>query len=133
MWDEKQVLALGLNFAVTPTTIPIEAIIASTEATAWKLDTQTAEKLRFHISTVLQRASITKCNLLRYLRKVVKPLRSDESIVILPANKGNSTVVMVKSEYDEKLGVMLFSSTIIQVAKEERILQPVLRGRWLRC
>lgn len=31
--DEKQVLALGLNFAVTPRTIPTETIIASTEAT----------------------------------------------------------------------------------------------------
>lgn len=32
--DEEQVLALGLNFAVTPKTVPTEKIIAATEVTA---------------------------------------------------------------------------------------------------
>ena len=41
--DEKQVLALGLNFAVTPKTIPTETIIASTEAIARRMESQTAE------------------------------------------------------------------------------------------
>ena len=89
--NEKQILALGLNFAVTPRT---ETIIASTEATAKKLDTQTAEKLRAHVSTVLQKSSPPKGNLPGHLRRAVRALREDESIVILPADKGNSTVVM---------------------------------------
>lgn len=52
--EEKQVLALGLNYAVTPKAIPTASIIASTEATAKQLDTYSADKLRTGISKVLQ-------------------------------------------------------------------------------
>ena len=54
--DEKQVLALGLNFAVTPKAIPTLTIIANMEATARRLDSERAEKLRSHVSNVLQKA-----------------------------------------------------------------------------
>ena len=52
--DERKVLALGLNYAVTPRTIPTSNIIAATEATAKQLDTDAAEKLRAGVSKVLQ-------------------------------------------------------------------------------
>ena len=116
--DEKQVLALGLNFAVTPKSIPTDTIIANTEATARRLDAQTAEKLRSHVSTVLQRASLPKCNLATHLRRAVRSLREDKSIVILPADKGNSTVVMNRCEYDEKLTTMLSDSTYKRLKKD---------------
>ena len=45
--DEKRVLALGLNFAVTPKTIPVPDVIAATEATARQADPDTAERLRW--------------------------------------------------------------------------------------
>ena len=61
--DEKQVLALGLNFAVTPKDIPMKGIIAATEATARRLDTQIAEKLRANVSRILQTSSPPECNL----------------------------------------------------------------------
>ena len=43
---ELQVLALGLNYAISASTIPVNEIIASTEAVARKLDSNTAEQLR---------------------------------------------------------------------------------------
>ena len=52
--DEERVLALGLNYAVPPKTIPTDVIIAATEATAKQLDSRTAETLRSKISRALQ-------------------------------------------------------------------------------
>ena len=44
--EEKQVLALGLNYAVTPKAIPAAEIISATETAARRLNTDTAERLR---------------------------------------------------------------------------------------
>jgi len=41
----------------------------------------------------------------------MKALRSDMNIVILPADKGNSTVVMNRKEYDEKITQIISDST----------------------
>ena len=42
-------------------------------------------------------------------------MRNDESIVILPADKGNATVVMDRTDYDEKVNSILNSVTYIHV------------------
>ena len=44
--DEERLLALVLNFAVTPRRIPYHEIIAATESTARQLDAEKAKKLR---------------------------------------------------------------------------------------
>ena len=105
--DEKKVLALGLNYAVTPRMIPVHNIIAATEATAKQLDTTTAEKLRAGVSQVLQSSKAPKSNLPSHLRKAAKELRNDHNIVVLPADKGNATVVMDRKDYVEKIEDML--------------------------
>ena len=67
-------LALGLNFAVTPKQIPIFEIIAATEATASQLDSETAQRLRHRVSSILSTAKPPKSNLSRELQKAVKNL-----------------------------------------------------------
>lgn len=42
-------------------------------------------------------------NVDRRLRSAISDLRKDESIIILPADKGNTTVVMDKTDYREKM------------------------------
>lgn len=116
--DEKQVLTLGLNYAVMPKTIPNKTIIASTGAIARRMDSQTAEKLRSLVSTALQKATLRKFNLPRHLQEVVRALRRDESIVIVPVDKGNSTVVMDRSEYYENLEVILSDNTDRKLKKD---------------
>ena len=37
----------------------------------------------------------------------LKNLREDESVVIVPVDKGRSTVVMDRSEYDQKIRTLL--------------------------
>ena len=53
---EEEVLALGLSFAITPSRIPYEEIVAATEALAHRIDQQTADTLRLKIGGVLQNA-----------------------------------------------------------------------------
>ena len=113
--EEKQVLALGLNYAVTPKAIPTASIIASTEATAKQFDTDSAHKLRAGISKVLQSSKPPKGNLTSHLRRAATELRKDRNIVILPTDKGNVTVVMDKKEYIEKLEHMLEDGTYSKI------------------
>ena len=44
-------------------------------------------------------------------RKALKELRSREDEVILPADKGNATVVIKKSDYDRRMRGMLGDAT----------------------
>ena len=105
--EEEQVLVLGLNFAVTPKQIPIADIIAPTEATARKMDALSANRLRAGVSEVLKGAKPPNSNLSGGMRRAVKSLKQDESIAILPADKGNATVVLDRTEYDDKLRSLL--------------------------
>ena len=113
--DENEVLALGLNYTITPKEVPVAQIVAATEATAKQLNTDTAEKLRSVISTILQSANPPppppKSNLPSHLRQAANTLRKDQSIVILPADKGNVTVVMNREEYTDKIKTMLSDGT----------------------
>ena len=51
---EEEVLALRLSFAVAPRNVPIEEIIAATEATAHRQDPSTAHTLRTEIAEALK-------------------------------------------------------------------------------
>ena len=104
---EKEALALGLNFAVTPKRIPTFEIIAATEATASQLDSETAQLLRHRVSSILSTAKTPRSNLSRELQKAVKNLREDRNIVILPADKGNATVILDQVDYAAKMELLL--------------------------
>ena len=41
--DEKEVLALGFNYSITPRTVPVSDVIAATEASAQQLPTELAD------------------------------------------------------------------------------------------
>ena len=100
---EKEALALGLNVAVTPQWIPTFEIIAATEATASQLESETAQLLRHRVSSILSTAKPPRSNLSGELQKAVKNLREDRNIVILPADKGNATVILDQADYAAKM------------------------------
>ena len=52
-------------------------------------------------------------------QKGLKEVRSLEDEVILPADKGNVTVVMRRSDYDEKMRGMLDDTTTYKKLKKE--------------
>ena len=82
-------------------------IITATEATARSLDSQSDDRLRFGVSHTFRVAKPLPANFDRKLHMAVKALKRDKDIIILPADKGNVTVVMDRSEYEEKLNGML--------------------------
>ena len=94
-------LALGLNFAVAPKRVPYREIIASTEATGRQLDQDRAKQLRICVSGALHKARPPPSNLSKGMRQAIKDLKQDTEIVILPADKGNATVVMNQPECDK--------------------------------
>ena len=105
--EEEMALVLGLNFAVTPKQIPITDIVARTKATARKLDALSTDRLRTGVSEVLKRAKPPDYNLSGGMQRAVKSLKQDESIAILPADKGNTTVILDRMKYDDKLRSLL--------------------------
>ena len=54
------------------------------------------------VSLTLQNSKPPKDNLSKDERKALKELQSDTSIVILPADKGRSTVILNREDYLEK-------------------------------
>jgi len=97
------VLALGMNFALTPNRIPTSDIITATEATARCLDPVIADQLRAGVSRALASSIVPKSNLTYAQCAALKDLRKDDGIVILPADKGNATVILDKDEYSKKM------------------------------
>ena len=55
------------------------------------------------MSSILSTAKPPKSNLSRQLQKAVKNLREDRDIVILPADKGNATVILDQTDYAAKM------------------------------
>ena len=93
---ETSLLAKG----VTPHTIPLEDIIANVEA-AWLLPLEQVENVRIKMSCILNKAPKPISSLSTQERKVIKILSTDKSIVILPADKGNATVVILTEHYNK--------------------------------
>ena len=60
---------------------------------------------------ILRRAKPPKDNLKKEQRKALKEMKYLENEVILPADKGNATVVMRREDYSTKLKGMLETST----------------------
>ena len=75
-------------------------MIAAPEAFAHRLDPQTPNKLRMGVCNVLSKAKPPTDNIGRGMRRALRGLKCDSSIVILPADKGNITVIMDRKDYD---------------------------------
>ena len=108
---------MGLNYAPVPTKFPLQDTIASIEEVAKQLPKDDADDLRGRVYGILRSAKLPKDNLRKDHRKALKELRSLEDEVILPADKGNATVVM-RSDYDEKMRGMLDDTTTYKKLKK---------------
>ena len=104
---EKSILTLGLNFVPVPTSIPEKTIIAETEAVARSLEEEDAAKLRSAVQSCLNNPKLPKSNLTKCQMLAFRQLEKDKNIVILPADKGNATVVLNKDDYNQKMNDLL--------------------------
>ena len=95
-------LSKGLNFAITPTTLPVEEIIAGTEVVAKYMTETAAVELRGEVVRTIKRAKLPKTNISKGERVALQTLKPDNSIIVLPADKGRAMVIMNTAKYREK-------------------------------
>ena len=95
---------------MTPKHIPTEAIVSSVEAVLSRqreLSESAKDNIRSRIASTIQSSSLTDSNLTKDERQALKRLKTDENIVILPADKGRVTVVMDKTDYYDKMDTLV--------------------------
>ncbi|KAL0269180.1 UNVERIFIED_CONTAM: hypothetical protein PYX00_006992 [Menopon gallinae] len=119
-------LAKGQNFAITPNRIPVEDIITRVEATIQLLPSATAEEIRSETVHLLKRTKPPKTNIPPKELQAIKNLKRNQDIIILPADKGNATVILNKTDYQEKMEQLLENSTYTKTKKDPT--QNILRN-----
>ncbi len=83
--------------------MPTKDIIVATEIACKNLPPTEAAKLRTEVASTIKSAKIPSSNLSRNELKALKKLKKEDSIVILPADKGRATVVMDKEKYEDQV------------------------------
>ncbi|XP_072025331.1 uncharacterized protein [Amphiura filiformis] len=107
--SELSVLVKGLNFAVTPAKLPVVDIVTSTESACRKLPPGEAGELRAKVVNLVTRPNCNKIdsNLSKEEREALQQLLKDQSIQILPADKGRLVVILNSQEYNRKCEKLL--------------------------
>ena len=93
---ELSILQRGLNFAVSPTALPVNDMITAIES-ACKIigpDTEEATHLRSECVNILKRHKLPPSNITKEEREALQTLKKDSSVMILPADKGRATVIL---------------------------------------
>ena len=128
---ENSVLNKGLNFANTIKRIPYLNLIVPIEGTALKIPKARADELRWKVRRALEKSKPPKPSISKTERLALKSLQEDNNTIILPAGKGNATVVMNWVEYSKKLVDLIGNGGNCKVKKDptlktERKLSKIL-------
>ena len=94
---------------MTPKQIPTEAIVSSVQAVLSRQrepPESAKDNIRSRVASTIQSASLTDSNLTKDERQALKRLKTDENIVILPADKGRVAVVMKKTDHYNKMDTL---------------------------
>ena len=102
--EQESVLQKGLNFAKTPNVIPRHEIIANVECSLRECEANPdrIEHVRASIASVMKNAKPPRPNTTSIERTALRSLKENKTITILPADKGNRTVVMNTTDYEKK-------------------------------
>ena len=96
-------LQKDLNFVVTPRSTTIEDILAGVEKAALSLPVEKAEEARQETVRIMKNSSWPRDNLRTTERAALKTFKDNFNLTILPADKGNTTVVLNTSDYEQKI------------------------------
>ncbi|XP_072017463.1 uncharacterized protein [Amphiura filiformis] len=110
--NELSVLQRGLNFSVVPSTVPTAEFITGIETACHVLgpNSDTSTLLRSDCVRIIKDCKLPKSNISKEERAALRDLKSDNSILILPADKGRATVILNKKTYLEKSQELLGDS-----------------------
>jgi len=106
---EVSLLRKGLNFTVTPTSIPATEIITKIESAVRPLDTERADTVRRSVNTILQQAQLPTPNITKEQQEAFKSLKEDNSIMVLPADKGRASIILDTVTYHAKMSALIDS------------------------
>ncbi|XP_072043171.1 uncharacterized protein [Amphiura filiformis] len=97
-------LQIGVITVITPAKLPVVDIITSTESACRKLPPGEAGELRAKVVNLVTRPNCNKIdsNLSKEEREALQQLQKDQSIQILPADKGRLVVILNSEEYNRK-------------------------------
>ncbi|XP_072048289.1 uncharacterized protein [Amphiura filiformis] len=105
--DERSLLEKGLNFAVSPTELPVHDYIAACESACKQLGDGDADELRGKVTHIINTAKLPESNLTKEERKALENLRKDNTIIVLPADKGRACCVIDRTDYESKVDSLL--------------------------
>ena len=108
--------------------ISVPRIAASVENALKKafLPEDLADRACIQVIGTLSRARTTTTNLHPSEFKALRKLHSDDSLMILPADKGRTTVVMDKTSYDAKVANILSNTSTYKPLPKDPILNSLL-------
>ena len=112
------VLSNGLNFAPAPKFIPVKEIVSGVEQAINVLSREDSEEIRREVCRSLNRAVPPKHNISKTERLALKSLRENSDIVVLPADKGNASVVLSSEEYRSKISELLSDSSYRPISRD---------------
>ena len=100
-------LKKALNFAVTPAYIPATEIITKVESATRQLDVDQADIVRRAVNNILQQAEPPEPNITKEMQDALKCLKEDKFIMVLPVDKGRSSLVMDTNTYHTKMSALI--------------------------
>jgi hypothetical protein len=111
-------LQKGLNYAVAPQAPPIEEILVGIEKAVRSLPVEQAEEARQETVRIIKTTTRTKNNLTKNERTALKTLKDNTELTILPADKGNATVILNTTDYKLKIASLLGDSAYKKLDKD---------------
>ena len=96
-----------MNFAVKPTNILANETVAKVESAIRTLDSEQADTIRRTVDNILQQAEPPKPNITREMQEALKNLKQDDTIMILPVDKGHASVVLSTDTYHDKMKTLI--------------------------
>ena len=116
--NETSVLSKGLNFSVVPKSVKVLDFVAGIESAVSQLSEEEGDRFRCEAIILLNKIPAPKPNLTKEEIKAVSILGKDDSVKILPADKGNATVVLDSVPYKDKLSDTLKAGKYTQLNKD---------------
>ncbi len=111
---EITLLQKGGGFAISPKNVPTEDYIVATEQACKQIHKGAAAAMRAEVVEHLKNAKLPKSNITKEERDAMHGLQKDETIMVLPADKGKCLVVMDRAEYVTKMEEKLADTTTYQ-------------------
>jgi len=104
---EVSLLEKRLNFAVTSTNTPATEIVAKVESAIRRFDLEQADTIRRTVNNILQQAELPKPNITKETLEALQNLKQNDTIIVLPADKGDASVVLNTDTYHDKMKTLI--------------------------